>query len=162
MKTRVEKNKKLRTKEKKGKKEKRKKNTKKILIKLLIVILLIILYGFLIEPRLFKIKEYKINSPEISDNLHGLKIVHFSDLHYGSTINKNNLNKIITKINNLKPDVLVFTGDLIEENYNLSKNNLKYLTNELSKIEAKLGKYSIIGNHDYYNENYKNIITAVS
>lgn len=158
MKSRLEKNKNLRRKEKEVKKEKRKKKTKKLLVKILIIILLIIIYGFLIEPNFLKVNEYKINSNEISDNFHGLKIVHFSDLHYGSTINKNNIDKVIKKINDLEPDVLVFTGDLIEENYNLSKKDVKNLTKKLSGLNAKLGKYTVIGNHDYYNEDFKNIM----
>ena len=158
MKSRLEKNKNLRKKEKEVKKEKRKKKTKKVLVKILLIILLVIIYGFLIEPNILKVNEYKINSNEISDNFHGLKIVHFSDLHYGSTINKNNIDKVIKKINDLEPDVLVFTGDLIEEDYNLSKKDLKNLTKKLSGLNAKLGKYTILGNHDYYNEDYKNIM----
>ena len=158
MKSRTEKNKKLRTKEKKIKKENRKKIIKKFLIKIIILIILIILYGILIEPNILKINEYKINTNEISENFHGLKIIHFSDLHYGSTINKNNIEKIIKKINNLKPDILVFTGDLIEKNYKINKNEINYLTKELQKLKTNLGKYAIIGNHDYYNKNYKNII----
>lgn len=161
MKTRTEKNKKLIKEQKKIKKEKRKKKRKKILIILLLIFILIILYAFLIEPHLLNVNEYKIKSSEISNSFHGLKIVHFSDLHYGTSINKNNIDKIIEKINSLNPDILIFTGDLIDNNYKINNKELAIFEKKLKKLNSKLGKYAVIGNHDYYNKNYEEIINTI-
>lgn len=157
MRTRSEKNKNLINEEKKIKRDNRKKFFKKVLIVFLIIILLIVLYGFLVEPKMLRVNEEKIVSSEIPDSFHGVKIVHFSDLHYGSTINKNNIDKIVDKINLLKPDILIFTGDLIDNKYKLSKDDAEVLSKSLKKMNATLGKYSILGNHDFYVEEIDNI-----
>lgn len=91
-----------------------------------------------------KVKEYKI-SANISDNFNGLKIIHFSDLHYGSTIDKNDLTKIVEKMNFIKPDIVVFTGDLTNK---FDSESIDEITSELSKIKVSIGKYAVSGNHD--------------
>ena len=143
---------------KKEKKERRKKRGKKMLIILLMLTVLAIIYARFVEPNMLLVHEYKIETEKISKKNHGLKIIHFSDLHYGSTITKNNIEKVIAKINFLKPDIVVFTGDLIEENIELNEDEIKYLTEALKSIETKLGKYAVIGNHDFYNEYVDNVL----
>ena len=86
----------------------------------------------------------------INESYNGLKIVHFSDLHYGRIISDEQIDKVIKEINSLKPDIVVFTGDLIDDNKNIK--NDEFLTNSLSKITAKYGKYAILGDDDYSNE----------
>lgn len=152
----------LKKKEKQEKKErkkiKRKHQIKRLFIFIFLLVGLIIIYSKYIEPNILIVKENKISSKNIPDSFDGIKIVHFSDLHYGSSIDKNNINKYIDKINNLKPDIVIFTGDLIEEDYQTNDNDIKILTNSLNNINYNLGKYIIYGNHDYYNENFINII----
>ena len=82
------------------------------LIIILILSLLIIYarYGGLIT------KEYQIETT-IDDSFDGLKIVHFSDLHYLRITNKETTQSIIEEINLLNPDIVVFTGDLIDKDY---------------------------------------------
>lgn len=157
MRTRSEKNRELINEEKKIKRDNRKKSFKKGIIIFLVIILLIILYGFLIEVRMLKVNEEKIVSELLPDSFHGMKIVHFSDLHYGTTINKKNINKIVDKINLLKPDILIFTGDLIDNKYKLSDDDVKVLTQALKRMNATFGKYSVLGNHDFYIEEIDNI-----
>lgn len=162
MTTRMIKNKSERKKTtKENKKIKKKKiNTKlkKLLIFLLIIIMITLIYAFFIEPHLLIVKEHKIVTEKIPDSFHGIKVVQFSDLHYGTTINKKNINKITKKINFLNPDIVVFTGDLIDEKTKPTKKDIKVLTDELNNINSKLGKYAIIGNHDFYNKEYSTIL----
>ena len=158
-----EKEKKLENKRrKKLKKEKRiekfKKSRRTILTILLFIILLFLIYSILIEPKIININEINIKTNEISENFHGIKILHFSDLHYGTSINKNNLNKIINKINATKPDIVIFTGDLIDKSYKASKSDIKFLTKSLKKINSNLGKYGVIGEDDFYNKDFNNIM----
>ena len=101
-----------------------------------------------IAARNFEINEYKIENKYITEEYNGLKIVQISDIHYGTTIKKKHLIKIIEDINELKPDLVFFTGDLID--YKLSSKQHKEIVEAFSKLEAKLGKYAISGNHDYY------------
>ena len=84
------------------------------------------------------------------DNLpkafNGLKIVQISDLHLGS-FNKNfgPIEEAIEMINDLNPDYIFFTGDLI----NKDPEEAKPWIEPLKKLKAKQGKYAILGNHDY-------------
>lgn len=147
---------------KKEKREQKRKRRKKMLLIILILIVLAIMYARFIEPNILLVNEKKIETEKISKNNHGLKIVHFSDLHYGSTINKNNLDKLITKINLLKPDIVLFTGDLVEEEVTLNSDEKKYLIESLKNINATLGKYAVVGNHDFYNKYASNILNNSS
>ncbi len=150
--------KKLKAKEKIEKKKERKTFYKKFLIFLIIIFVITILYSFLVEPKLFLIHEKSIQSSKISDNMHGLKIVEFSDLHYGTSINKNNIKKITKNINMLKPDIVIFAGDLIDDTYTPTTEDIKLITEQLSNINASLGKYAIYGNHDYDIDPFQNIM----
>lgn len=145
-------------KRKKVRKKKKRKFLKKLSICLIIIIILLALWGKFIEPNLLTIKDYKIENEHLPESFDGVKIVQFSDLHYGTGYNENRLKKLTTEINSLKPDIVVFTGDLIDEKYQMADNDIKILVKYLSKINAKLGKYSCIGNHDFYNENFENIM----
>lgn len=127
----------------------------KILIALTISFILIMLYARFIGTSGLKINEYKVINSDINDNYNGLKIIQISDLHYNSTINQNSLKKIIKEINNLNPDIVVLTGDIIDGRIEYNKDEL---INELKNIKAKLGKYAISGNHDVPSEDYYDII----
>ncbi len=131
---------------------------KKIIITLIIIILLIssiLLYSRFIATKGLKIKEYKVVNTKITDSYHGLKIVHLSDIHYGSTISEKELNNIVDKINEIKPDIVVLTGDLIDDRLSFDKDKI---INCLSKIEANLGKYAISGNHDLPLDDFNYIV----
>ncbi len=136
-------------KEKEIKEEKQKKRKLKWQIKLFMVIVLIIVYAFFIGTKGIFIKEYKVSTNKISDKMHGLKILQISDLHYGSTVNKNDVEKLVVKANETKPDIVIFTGDLINEKYNLSNEEKETLKKEFSKINAELGKYYVTGEEDF-------------
>lgn len=131
---------------------------KKVIIILVIIILAIslcLLYSRFIATKGLKIKEYKIVSSKITDSYHGLKIIHLTDIHYCSTVNEKELNNIVNKVNEIKPDIVVMTGDLIDERLSYDKD---IIINYLNKIEAKLGKFAVSGNHDIPIDDYNYII----
>ena len=78
-------------------------------------------------------------------SLNGFKIVHISDLHLGSFQKVEKLELVVEMINEENPDIVVFTGDLVNNYY---YEALPYV-NTLKKIKARIGKFSILGNHDY-------------
>ena len=162
MSSRLDRNKKVREKinseEKSRKRKKKQKRMKKMLIVLIIIFVLGIVYARFIEPNMLFVNEKKIVSSTIETNFNGLKIVHFSDLHFGSTVHEKQLVKYIKKINELKPDIVVFTGDLIEAKHEITAKEKELLIDNLKNIEAKYGKYAILGNHDYENEHFNKII----
>ncbi len=131
---------------------------KKFIIILVIIILILglgLLYSRFIATSGLKVKEYKVVNNKITDSYHGLKIIHLSDIHYNSTINEKELNNIVDKVNEIKPDIVVLTGDLIDERLSYDKD---IIINCLSKIEAKLGKFAVSGNHDIPLDDYNYII----
>ncbi len=118
----------------------------------------VLLYSRYISTSGLVVKEYKIVNKEMDKNYHGLKIVHISDIHYGSIIFKKELDKMVKEINLIDPDIVVFTGDLFKTS-DISDLNLSDISNSLKMIKAKIGKYAILGNHDYENQgSYKKVI----
>lgn len=134
----------------------------RIILSIIIIFIAIAAYSTLIEPKLLIVKEYKIESKEIPESFHGLKIVHFSDIHYGTTINKKQLSKIVDKINELKPDIVVFTGNLLDANIDLTETAKEDVITALNKINCSLYKYAIYGNEDLDNKDFKNIMTKTN
>lgn len=120
----------------------------KIITILLLIIIALVLYSHFLGTKGLNIREYAVKNKKISPNFEGFKIVHFSDLHYGSTVKEKEMTKLVESINALKPDLVIFTGDLIEETYYMSEKEQKELSKSLNNITAKIGKYYVDGNHD--------------
>lgn len=133
---------------------------KKIIITFIIIILSLTIYINLIGTKFIEVKEYKLQTTLLPISFNGLKIVHFSDIHYGTTINSNELKNMVDKINQLKPDIIFFTGDLIDKNIKIDAKTKQEIIDILSKLECKEYKYAIYGDEDYSNDNYKEIIEA--
>lgn len=134
---------------------------KKIILTILFIIIVLtltILYSRFVATTGLKIKEYKIEDKIFKENFHGLKIVHISDVHYLTTVNEKELKNIIDKTNNLNPDIVVITGDLLDKDHKLSKKNTEILIENLSKINCTMGKYAITGNHDILHKEWEEII----
>lgn len=140
-----------------SKKKEKKNYFRKIFLLFIFIIAGTFLYGRFVETRGLIIKEYKIINNKLPESFNGFKIVHFSDVHYGTTIFKDELTTLVNKINELKPDVIIFTGDLIDYNYQLKEEEKNDVINILSKLDSAIDKYAIKGNHDQ-NNNYLSII----
>lgn len=134
--------------------------SKKVILIIILGIILCLSYANFIEPTLYKVNEHMISSSIIPDSFHGFKIVHFSDIHYGTTINTKELNKIINKINETNPDIIVFTGDLIDYSKTINEEEKKEIIESLSKLKSSLYKYAIYGDEDIENKYYKEIMEA--
>jgi len=94
----------------------------------------------------FQVKEVNIESPDIPQGFDGYRIVQLSDIHTGSWgENTHAMQKAVNIINHLQPDLIVFTGDLVN---NLA-SELDAFIPIFSQLKAKDGVYSILGNHDY-------------
>ncbi len=121
----------------------------KIFFIMIIIVILLLLYMHFIGAKGLVVREYKIESEQLPESFHGFKIVQFSDLHYLTTIKEKEVEKIVNKINQLKPDIVVFTGDLIDNQKTPTEKELTSLITSLNKIKATTGLYAIKGNHDY-------------
>ena len=94
----------------------------------------------------FKVHHSKIRTEHLSKETGRIKIVHISDLHLGSfNFRYHILERAVRIINHLKPDLILFTGDLV----NNFAWELKGWSEVLQKLEATHGKYAVLGNHDY-------------
>lgn len=124
----------------------------KILFTLLIIIVCFYLYGRYINPYSLKVKEVAITDKKLSSDYNGLKIAHFSDLHFGRTTNEDTLKKLVKELNELNADILIFTGDLFD-NKNISNKDKELVTKYLTQINAKLFKFACLGDYDLKNEN---------
>lgn len=129
-------------------KKERKKKKLKWQVKLFLIIIVFFLYAFFIGTRIIITKEFRIKTDKIDDNTHGMKILQFSDLNYGYQINEDTLKELKKKINDTKPDVVIFTGDLIYNKNKISQDDEKKLTSYLSEIQSEYGKYYINGEED--------------
>lgn len=110
------------------------------------IILFIMLYGAIFTARNPKVYEYELNVDKLPKSFDGLRIVQISDFHLGSHgDNSKFVAKVVRKINSLNPDVVCFTGDLVNS---LSSETIAH-SNVLQKINSKYGVYSVLGNHDY-------------
>ena len=97
---------------------------KAILKFLIIITTLFLIYSIFIETNIFYVKEYNLTEEKLPVSFHGLKIVQISDINYGSTFTEGDLEKIINKINELNPDIVFFTGNLIDKSLILDKEKI--------------------------------------
>ena len=120
----------------------------KIIFGILIFILLLFICLRFIGTKGLIIKEYKVVNKNIDTSFYGFKIVHFSDLHYGMSVDEKVLSNLVDKINKTKPDIVVFTGDLIDKKKNYTESDTKLITKYLSKIKSSYGNYYVNGDDD--------------
>lgn len=106
--------------------------------------LLSFIYGFSNKYN-YEVRKVKLNFKNLPSAFKGFKIVQLSDIHNGSFTNKEAVNKGIDKILALKPDMILFTGDLV----NNVANEMQGYEAVFSRLRAPLGVYSVLGNHDY-------------
>ncbi len=121
------------------------KKISRILLLLFISCTLISGYMFL-EPYWLTVKNVKIKDRDIPDSFNGKKIVFVSDIHHGDHFSRERLSKLVERINSLGPDIILLGGDFIGK----GSHYIKPCFEELKKLEAPLGKYGVLGNHDYY------------
>ena len=131
----------------------------KIIFGIILFITLLLLYMRFIATSGISVREYKIKSSKLS-SFYGLKVVHFTDLHYGMTVDEDKLLYLVDKINKTKPDIVLFTGDLVDRHTSVTSEISNILTKYLSSINTTYGKYYVKGNHDKVNKSYDKIMTS--
>ncbi|MGL4853032.1 MAG: metallophosphoesterase [Phocaeicola sp.] len=105
-----------------------------------------ILHGSVKGIANFQVREVTIHSHELPKGFDGYRMVQFSDFHAGSwTGNKEAVDRAVQLINDQKPDIILFTGDLVN---NLA-SEIDEFSAQFSQLESRDGIYSVLGNHDY-------------
>lgn len=103
-----------------------------------------LIYGFTNKYR-YQVVRHQLKFPHLPAGFRGLKIAQVSDIHSGSFTDKEAVNRGIDKILAEEPDLILFTGDLVN---NVSDEMDEYM-DVFSRLKAPMGVYSVLGNHDY-------------
>lgn len=103
-------------------------------------------WGALVNRFNIDVKRVELILPGLPDGFDGTRIVQISDLHVGTFGNDTTfVSQLVDSINALNPDVILFTGDIV----NRQTTELYPFRNVLSRLAAPMGVYSVLGNHDY-------------
>jgi predicted MPP superfamily phosphohydrolase len=104
-----------------------------------------ILYGVIKGKYNFKVLKYTLHFEDLPDAFDGYRLTQISDVHSGSFDNINKVEYAIDLINEQQSDIIVFTGDMV----NNKAEEMKPYMDVFKKLKAKDGLYSVLGNHDY-------------
>jgi predicted MPP superfamily phosphohydrolase len=108
--------------------------------------LLVTIAGLFNARRLARVVEVDLPIAGLPQALSGFSIVQISDIHVGSTIKHGYLSAIVGRVNDLKPDLIAVTGDLVDG----SVARLRPHVAPLGELSARHGVYCVTGNHEYY------------
>ncbi|MDD7915683.1 metallophosphoesterase [Polaribacter ponticola] len=103
------------------------------------------IYGIIQGKYNYKVIKYQLSFKDLPDAFDGFTITQISDIHSGSFTNKEKIQYGVDLINQQKSDIMLFTGDIV----NNTADEMNDWIDVFDKLEAKEGKYSILGNHDY-------------
>ncbi|HLO81151.1 MAG TPA: metallophosphoesterase [Chitinophagaceae bacterium] len=103
-----------------------------------------LLWGFGNKYR-YKLQEVAMRFKDLPEGFRGLRIIHISDIHSGSFTDKKAVEKGIELILETKPDIILFTGDLVNDR----ADEMQEFKDVFAKLKAPMGVYSTLGNHDY-------------
>jgi hypothetical protein len=103
------------------------------------------LYGFL-EAADLRVETVRLISSKLPDGVERLRIAQVSDLHLGLIHREEALAPIVARIDQLAPDLLVATGDIVDAQI----SHLEELSDLWNRLSPPLGKYAVTGNHEFY------------
>lgn len=109
-----------------------------------IIVLVVLLDSFLIEPHMMQRRDIQVEVDNLPSGFDGLRIAHFSDVHVGFGLSADDLIPLVEKINEAKPDMIVFTGDLVDHEI----SELDRTMDVFAALKAPYGRFAVLGNHD--------------
>jgi uncharacterized protein len=104
-----------------------------------------VIYGFF-DAQKIRFKRLEIHTEKSLPNNGRIRIVQISDVHIGLIVRGERLQRILDRVKEADPDILVSTGDLLD----VELDNVTSEAEKLSRIKPKYGKYAVTGNHEYY------------
>ena len=111
---------------------------------LALIIFAVIIMGSVYGMNHIELTEYNLTTDKIDNGSYS--IVWVSDIHYGTIQNPQLVKDSISKINDLKPDIVVLGGDIVDER--TSKEDMREIFEELGRINSTYGTFYVFGNHD--------------
>lgn len=109
------------------------------------IVMVVLLMGSVFWVYDFKVQNVQVRIKELPAAFENMRIVQLSDIHIGSWVSKRPLQRAVDEITALKPDLIVFTGDMV----NYSSAEVQGFEQIFAQLHAPLGVYAILGNHDY-------------
>ena len=103
------------------------------------------IYGIIQGKYNYKVLKYQLTFNDLPEAFDGFTITQISDIHSGSFTNKEKIKYGVDLINQQKSDIMLFTGDIV----NNKADEMDNWIDVFDKLEAKEGKYAVLGNHDY-------------
>ncbi|WP_243473137.1 metallophosphoesterase [Winogradskyella sp. MH6] len=104
-----------------------------------------LLYGMYKGKYNFRVLNYTLHFEDLPDAFDGYRITQISDIHSGSFDNKEKIEYAVDLVNEQQSDVILFTGDMV----NNKATEMLPWKDTFSRLNAKDGKFSVLGNHDY-------------
>lgn len=101
-----------------------------------------------IEPRRIKVNRLQISLPHLPRRWDGLRIAHLTDLHHGRLVRLGLIAEAVRLANAESPDMVVLTGDFVSRAAAINRE----LSAVLAELEAPLGVYAVLGNHDHWTD----------
>lgn len=126
---------------------------------IILIACLVVGYARFIEPNRLTVKQMSDVSYSMKEEI---TVAVFADTHFGFQYDTENFQKVVDKVNENPPDILLFAGDLID-NLNEYSGSTSEISRKLSMMKANMGKYAVFGNHDYgggAQYKYKDIMKA--
>ena len=112
-------------------------------------------YAVFIERNLVQVNRYKIPIADLPASFHGFTLAHLTDLHFGFLVSESFIEKIVQRTNKLHTDAIVCTGDYVHRRNTTVEIDKVWPI--LSKLKAKYGVYSVLGNHDHWADSDRSI-----
>lgn len=110
-------------------------------------LLVVAVYGYgIFEAADIRLERIEIASPKITEKIGRLRIAQISDVHLGLIIREGRLHRVLARIQEAEPDILVSTGDLVDGQLNHFVKEAQLL----AAVKPPLGKFAITGNHEFY------------
>jgi predicted MPP superfamily phosphohydrolase len=103
------------------------------------------IYG-LIEAHSIGVTRLTVRMPNLPGNLEGMQIAQISDVHMGLIVRGARLEKIVTMVNELHPDLIVITGDLVDA----EPSHMEDMIPALHRLQSKYGIFAVTGNHEFF------------
>ena len=113
---------------------------------LLLGALLTLLYAAAIEPRWLVVREVEIRDADIPPSFDGKTIAFLTDIHHGIYFSAERVRDLVARTNALQPDLILLGGDYAH----LRRRYIASCFAELAHLEAPLGKFGVLGNHDHW------------
>ena len=109
-----------------------------------IILIVLLFWSILIEPNLLTVKKYKI----VNQDLSGFRIIFVSDFHLKSGVS-HRLDRLVAKIKEQKPDILLLGGDFFEDTQNEDISVIDSVIASLGSLKPTYGVFAVLGNHEW-------------